>query len=51
MNCSEAGALIKKRRTELGLTQKALADKMNISDKTISKWERGLGFPDVNLIS
>ncbi len=51
MNCSEAGALIKKRRTELGLTQKALADKMNISDKTVSKWERGLGFPDVNLIS
>lgn len=51
MNCSEAGALIKKRRTELGLTQKALADKMNISDKTVSKWERGLGFPDVDLIS
>ena len=51
MNCTEAGALIKKRRTELGLTQKALADKMNISDKTVSKWERGLGFPDVELVA
>ena len=49
MNCSETGLLIKKRRTEMGLTQKALADKMNISDKTVSKWERGLGFPDVEL--
>ena len=51
MNCYEAGKLIRSRRMELGLTQKALADKMNISDKTVSKWERGLGFPDVNLIA
>lgn len=51
MNCYEAGRLIRSRRMELELTQKALADKMNISDKTVSKWERGLGFPDVNLIA
>jgi transcriptional regulator with XRE-family HTH domain len=32
------------------MTQKQLADLMNISDKTISKWERGLGCPDVSLL-
>ncbi len=32
------------------MTQKQLADTMNISDKTISKWERGLGCPDVSLL-
>jgi DNA-binding XRE family transcriptional regulator len=32
------------------MTQKQLADAMNISDKTISKWERGLGCPDVSLL-
>ena len=51
MNCSEAGRLIRSRRCELGFTQKQLADMMNISDKTVSKWERGLGFPDVNILS
>ncbi len=33
------------------MTQKEIADAMNISDKTISKWERGLGCPDVSLLS
>lgn len=32
------------------MTQKELADAMNISDRTISKWERGLGCPDVSLL-
>lgn len=32
------------------MTQKQVADLMNISDKTISKWERGLGCPDVSLL-
>lgn len=32
------------------MTQKQLADLMNISDKAISKWERGLGCPDVSLL-
>ncbi len=45
------GNIIRKLRTERGMTQKQLADKMNISDKTISKWERGLGCPDVSLLS
>ena len=35
---------------ELGLTQKELAEKLNISDRTVSKWERGAGFPDISLV-
>lgn len=50
MDCSKVGYLIRLRRGEQGLTQKQLADAMNISDKTISKWERGLGCPDVSLL-
>lgn len=42
--------LIMGLRKEKALTQKQLADSMNISDKTISKWERGLGCPDVSLL-
>lgn len=50
MDCSKVGELIRIRRIEKALTQKQLADAMNISDKTISKWERGLGCPDVTLL-
>jgi len=50
MNCSKVGALLYRLRKEQGLTQKQVADQMNISDKTISKWERGFGCPDVSLL-
>lgn len=50
MDCSKAGNLILSLRKEKGMTQKVLADAMNISDRTISKWERGIGFPDVSLL-
>lgn len=50
MDTGKVGALIKRLRTEKGMTQKQLAETMNISDKTISKWERGLGCPDVSLL-
>lgn len=50
MDCIKIGNLIRKLRREKGLTQLALADKMNISDKAVSKWERGLGCPDVSLL-
>lgn len=46
----KVGGIIRRLRLEQQLTQKALADKMNISDKTISKWERGLGGPDISLL-
>jgi len=51
MDCLKVGTLILQLRKEKGMTQKQLADQMNISDKTISKWERGLGCPDVSLLS
>lgn len=50
MDCDKIGKLIYNLRKEKELTQKQLADAMNISDKTISKWERGLGCPDVSLL-
>jgi transcriptional regulator with XRE-family HTH domain len=50
MDLSKVGKLICYLRKEKDMTQKQLADSMNISDKTISKWERGLGCPDVPLL-
>jgi DNA-binding XRE family transcriptional regulator len=50
MDNSKVGELIYNLRKEIGLTQKQLADQMNISDRTISKWERGYGCPDVTLL-
>lgn len=50
MDCIKVGKLISALRKENKMTQKQLADRMNISDKTISKWERGLGCPDVSLL-
>ena len=50
MDNQKTGRLIAARRQELGLTQRELADRLNISDRTVSKWERGAGFPDVSLL-
>ncbi|MFR0769004.1 MAG: helix-turn-helix domain-containing protein [Dysosmobacter sp.] len=45
MRQTDTGALIAQLRKEQGLTQKQLAEQLHISDRTISKWERGPGFP------
>ncbi|MBU4438485.1 MAG: helix-turn-helix domain-containing protein [Acetobacterium sp.] len=50
MDCIKVGTLLRALRKEKELTQKQVADRMHISDKTISKWERGLGCPDVSLL-
>jgi len=50
MENSKVGSIIRTLRQEHNMTQKELADKMNLSDKTISKWERGLGLPDISII-
>lgn len=44
------GAFLVRLRKEKGLTQKDLADKLYISDKAVSKWERGLSLPDIALL-
>ena len=50
MDNKKTGAVIAARRQELGLTQKELAERLNVSDRAVSKWERGAGFPDVSLL-
>ncbi|MGY4105292.1 helix-turn-helix domain-containing protein [Ignavigranum ruoffiae] len=46
----KVGTLIRQCRLDKQLTQKQLADKFFLSDSTVSKWERGLGLPDVELL-
>lgn len=50
MDTRKTGQLIAARRKELGLTQKQLAGQLNVSDRAVSKWERGAGFPDIALL-
>lgn len=49
MDCAKIGKLILQLRSEKGLTQRQVAERLNISNKTISKWECGRGCPDVSL--
>ncbi|MBR4201857.1 MAG: helix-turn-helix domain-containing protein [Oscillospiraceae bacterium] len=51
MNQIKTGKLIRQFRTEMHLTQKQLAERINVSDKAVSKWERGNGCPDISLLS
>ena len=44
------GTKIAEMRKEKGMTQLELAEKMGVTDKAVSKWERDLSFPDVNSI-
>ena len=44
------GAFVAQLRKEKGLMQKDLAEKLYVSDKAVSKWERGLSIPDVALL-
>ena len=50
MNQIKIGRFIADERKRKGYTQKQLSEKLGISDKTISKWERGNGFPEVSLL-
>ena len=45
------GETIATLRKEKGMTQNELAEKMNVTDKAVSKWERDLSCPDINTIS
>ena len=50
MDKLKTGALIAAARKEKNLTQKELAGLLHVSDRAVSKWERGAGFPDVSLL-
>jgi len=50
MDAKKLGAFIAQRRKELNLTQADLAEKLHVTDKAVSRWERGLGLPDINTI-
>lgn len=50
MDANYTGKQISERRKALGLTQKALAEKLHVTDKAVSKWERGVNFPDLGLM-
>lgn len=50
MNNYVTGAVIKSLREKQGMTQSQLAEKLCVSDKAVSKWETGKGFPDISLV-
>ncbi|SEW33611.1 Helix-turn-helix [Ruminococcaceae bacterium KH2T8] len=50
MDKEQTGQLITELRKEKGMTQKQLADALNVTDKAVSKWERGLSFPDISML-
>ena len=50
MDKAKTGALIAAARKERNMTQKELAKVLHVSDRAVSKWERGAGFPDISLL-
>ena len=50
MDKQSFGKYIAENRKQLGMTQMQLAEKLHVTDKAVSKWERGLSYPDVTLL-
>ena len=50
MDTKEFGSFIAKQRKAVGLTQKELAEKLMVTDKAISRWENGHGYPDIETL-
>ena len=50
MDAKKTGSFICENRKKQGMSQKELADKLGITDKAISKWERGISFPDISML-
>ena len=50
MDQIKTGSLIRALRQKQGLTQRGLAERIGVSDKAVSKWERGCGAPDIALL-
>lgn len=50
MNATGFGKFIQTLRREQGITQAQLAERLLVTDKAVSRWERGIGFPDISLL-
>lgn len=50
MNSYITGAIIKELREQNSMTQSELAERLGVSDKAVSKWETGRGYPDITLL-
>ncbi len=48
MNIEQFGAYIAGKRKERNMTQKDLAEKLNVTPKAVSRWERSIGYPDID---
>ena len=50
MDQIKTGELIRRLRNDMHMTQRELAERIHVSDKAVSKWERGLSFPDISML-
>lgn len=50
MGTKQTGAFIAERRKALHMTQKELASQLHVTDKAVSKWERGIGYPEITTV-
>lgn len=50
MNAKDFGAFLAQTRKACGLTQADLAAQLHVTDKAVSRWERGVGLPDINTL-
>lgn len=50
MNAIDVGKFIALQRKKCSFTQKELAEKLNVTDKAVSKWETGKCYPDIEII-
>lgn len=50
MDAGKTGKFIAEKRKIMNMTQNELAEKLHITDKAVSKWERGLSFPDISIL-
>ena len=51
MNTRQFGAFLVQCRHEKGMTQAQLAEQLHVTDKAVSRWERGVGFPDIQSLA
>lgn len=49
MDAKYTGSVIAEARKARGITQKQLAERLGVTDKAVSKWERGINYPDIEL--